>query len=198
MEYSQRRKEQARHTEEAILRAAVDLLRQERFDRVSVRDICRAAGITTGAFYHHFKSKDELLRRGFSPLDSYMEQALAPHEGEPPVRRLQVLLTSYTAFMEHMGWELLAQYYQQRLSAPDSRSMDESRFTLRAMLACLREADAAGTLAGGITPEWAADFLFRHFRGAVIDWILHQGSYSLSEKLEQDCRLFQGLFQGPG
>ena len=143
MEYSERRRAQARQTEQAILHAAMELSRRDRFDRVSVRDICREAGITTGAFYHHFKSKEELLLRGFAPLDSYMEEALAGREDAPPARRLWIILSSYAAFMENMGWELVARYYQQRLNAPESRSMDASRFTHRAMLGCLREAREA-------------------------------------------------------
>ena len=52
MDYHERRKEQARQTEQAILNAAAELSRESSFDKVSIRDICRRAGITTGAFYH--------------------------------------------------------------------------------------------------------------------------------------------------
>ncbi|MFQ7450473.1 MAG: TetR/AcrR family transcriptional regulator [Flavonifractor plautii] len=45
----------------------MELARENSFDKVSVRDICQRAGITTGAFYHHFRSKEDLLSRGFSP-----------------------------------------------------------------------------------------------------------------------------------
>ncbi|MBS6216940.1 MAG: TetR/AcrR family transcriptional regulator [Clostridiales bacterium] len=196
MDYSQRRREQAKRTEQAILRAAVELLRRNQFDKVSVRDICREAGITTGAFYHHFKSKEEMLLRGFAPLDTYMEERLEEHRDEPPGRRLWFILSGYAAFMENMGWELVGRYYQQRLNRPDSRSIDSSRFTLRSIRECLMEAEQSGELPGGLAAEWVADFLFRHFRGVVIDWILHQGSYPLYPKLEQDYLFFQGVFQG--
>ena len=75
MDYRERRKEQARQTEAAILQAALELARANSFDKVSVRDICQRAGITTGAFYHHFRSKEDLLSRGFAPLDRRMEEA---------------------------------------------------------------------------------------------------------------------------
>ena len=61
MDYAQRRKLQSQETERKILYAALDLMRERGFEKVSVRDICKAAGITTGAFYHHFPSKDALL-----------------------------------------------------------------------------------------------------------------------------------------
>lgn len=194
MNYSQRRQEQARRTQAAILEAAIRLCRERSFDKVSVREICREAGITTGAFYHHFRTKEELLDRGFAPLDAYMEQALAGWENRPPEERLWRILSSYAAFIQHMGWELVARYYQQRLSLPSARSMDPRRFTLQAMRSCLEDAQAQGRLRPEGSPAWMADFLFRHFRGVVIDWLLHRGEYPLLPKLEQDYRLFQRIF----
>lgn len=196
MDYHERRRLQAQQTQQAILEAAMVLSRENSFDKVSVRDICQKAGITTGAFYHHFRSKEELLSRGFSPLDRHMEVALAGHEADPPVERLWLLLSSYATFIQEQGWELVARYYQRRLNAPDdASSMDPTRFTLRTMLDCLKEMEEEGTALPGCTVEWLADFLFRHFRGVVLDWVLHRGSYSLLSRLEQDYTLFSRTFQ---
>jgi len=194
MDYNQRRREQARQTEQAILRAAMELSRESSFDKVSVRDICRRAGITTGAFYHHFAAKEDLLTRGFAPLDSYMEEALKGREGEPPLERLRLILSTYAQFIETQGPELVARYYQRRLTDPSAASMDPTRYTLRAMLDCLRETAEQGMLAEGESAEWLADFLFRHFRGTVVDWIIHRGGYPLWPKLEQDYLLFTRIF----
>ena len=198
MDYRERRKEQARQTEAAILQAALELARANSFDKVSVRDICQRAGITTGAFYHHFRSKEDLLSRGFAPLDRRMEEALSGHGDDTPPERLWRILSTYAAFIQDQGWELVARYYQRRLDAPDdAASMDPTRFTLRTMLGCLREMEAGGAaLPPGCTAEWLADFLFRHFRGVVLDWVLHRGSYPLLSRLEQDYTLFSRTFQG--
>ena len=58
-----------------------------------------------------------------------------------------------------------------------------------------RQAEAEGLLLPGWSVEWTADFFFRHFRGVVIDWVLHRGSYPLLPKLEQDYALFREIFQ---
>lgn len=195
MDYSARRKAQGQKTEEAILQAAIALFRDRPFEQVSVRDICRQAGITTGAFYHHFRSKEEMLLRGFGPLDRYMERAMEAHRDEDPAQRLLALLRHYAAFMEEQGWELVGQYYQHRLGEPDWQSIDPSRYTHRAMQGCLDALWAAGVRIPGRTPEWTSDFLLRHFRGVVIDWIIRQGSYPLWPKLEGDYLLFQSFFQ---
>lgn len=49
----------ARHRE-ALLAAAARLFRDKGFDKVGIAEIAAAAGLTHGAFYTHFASKDEL------------------------------------------------------------------------------------------------------------------------------------------
>ena len=43
-----------------LLNAAVRLVREKGFNGTSVDDLCNAAGVTKGAFFHHFASKDAL------------------------------------------------------------------------------------------------------------------------------------------
>lgn len=43
-----------------ILDAAVKVIRTKGYCATSVDDLCAEAGVTKGAFFHHFKSKDEL------------------------------------------------------------------------------------------------------------------------------------------
>lgn len=193
MEYLERRKAQARETERNILNAALDLMRERGFDKVSIRDICKAAGITTGAFYHHFPSKEALLEHGFAPLDDYMRRALEGREAEPPERRLWLILSAYAQFMED-GGELIGRYYQRRIAEPGTKSMDSTRYTLLAMLECFQQAEREGILKPGNSPGWVADFCFRHFRGVVVDWLLHGYSYPLLPKMQEDYQLFATLF----
>lgn len=47
----------------ALVKAGVDLFEARGYASTSVQSIVDAAGLTKGAFYHHFESKDELLQR---------------------------------------------------------------------------------------------------------------------------------------
>jgi TetR/AcrR family transcriptional repressor of nem operon len=52
----------------AILAAAGRLFRQRGFDAVSVSEVMTAAGLTHGAFYGYFHSKDELVAAALADL----------------------------------------------------------------------------------------------------------------------------------
>lgn len=194
MNYSERRKEQAQRTETAILDAALTLMREAGFEAVTVRDICKKAGITTGAFYHHFQSKEELFDKGFASLDQYMEKALTDHPMDDPAQRLKAILCNYALFMENCG-ELLAQYYQRRLVDPGMTSLDASRYIRRALIDCFAQAKEQGIPIPRGNPEWTADFCYRHFRGVVIDWLLHKRDYSLLNKMIDEYDEFELMFK---
>jgi len=43
-----------------ILDAAVQVIRAKGYSAMTIDDVCLAAGLTKGSFFHHFKSKEEL------------------------------------------------------------------------------------------------------------------------------------------
>lgn len=195
MDYHQRRQIKGENTRIAILNAATELAKRVGFAKMTVRDICAHAGVTTGAFYHHFPSKDDLLTQGFASLDAYMEKALVPYREAPPLERLEALLRLYARFIEDLGWQTISLYYSRRLTDPQTASMSPNRYTLRAMEECLADLSRTGIAPASLDPRWTAGFFFRHFRGTVVDWALHRGDYPLWEMLEPDYRLFARALQ---
>lgn len=63
----------AEETRSRILEAAQNCFSRKGYDAASVSDICREAGITKGAFYYHFETKQalflELLKFWLNQLD---------------------------------------------------------------------------------------------------------------------------------
>jgi AcrR family transcriptional regulator len=68
-----------------ILDAALGLFRTKGFEETTMRDIATAAGMATGAAYHHFPSKDAMVmafyRRACDDMQPLLETALADVKG---------------------------------------------------------------------------------------------------------------------
>jgi TetR/AcrR family transcriptional repressor of nem operon len=74
-----------------LLDAAVAVIRARGYAATSVDDICQSAGVTKGAFFHHFRSKDELAVsavRHFSSLAERLFSTAPYRELTDPVDRL--------------------------------------------------------------------------------------------------------------
>ena len=71
-----KQQQRSEETRARLLAAAERSFAQQGFDATGVAMICQLAGVTKGAFYHHFSSKQdvfmELLRRWLEGLDSQM------------------------------------------------------------------------------------------------------------------------------
>ena len=80
-----------------LLAAARDIIRTKGYGGTSIDDLCQAAGVTKGAFFHHFPSKEAL---GVSAADDWSATtgaffAAAPYHQHPdPLDRL----LAYVAF----------------------------------------------------------------------------------------------------
>jgi TetR/AcrR family transcriptional repressor of nem operon len=72
-------KEQAAENRDALIRAAGKLIRERGIDGVGVAEISKAAGLTHGALYAHFRSKEELalaaLSHGLEQSGAQLQEA---------------------------------------------------------------------------------------------------------------------------
>jgi AcrR family transcriptional regulator len=61
--------QRSQETRNKILETATDLFSKSGYDATGVAEICQAAGVSKGAFYHHFPTKQALF---IDLLDSYL------------------------------------------------------------------------------------------------------------------------------
>ena len=65
-----RQQKKSKETKARIFHAAKTILQKQGYDQLSIKNICDEAGVSNGSFYHHFKTKDDLLslhQQSYSP-----------------------------------------------------------------------------------------------------------------------------------
>ncbi|GAB6275750.1 MAG: TetR family transcriptional regulator [Rectinema sp.] len=65
-------------TRQALIDSAVTLFSTKWYGTVSVAEICRSAGLSNGAFYRHFKNKEEIFCAILDHVVGQIEKALKP------------------------------------------------------------------------------------------------------------------------
>lgn len=163
-----------------LLEAARDVIRQKGFAATSVDDLCQSAGVTKGAFFHHFKTKDLL---GVAAANYWAETtgamfAGAPyHEPDDPLDRVLAYLDFRKAIIDGETFEytcLVGTMTQEvHDSAPAIRdACAESIFGHAATL----EADIeAARVQRGVVADWTAASLARHTQAVL------QGGFILAK-----------------
>ncbi len=74
-----------------LLQAALGLIREQGYASTSVDELCAQAGVTKGAFFHHFKSKEALAVAAadhWSEVTSAFFQAAPYHQHADPLERV--------------------------------------------------------------------------------------------------------------
>lgn len=88
---------------EKLLNAATRLVREKGFAATSVDDLCAAAGVTKGAFFHHFASKEALgvaAARHWSETTAALFAQAPYHAPADPLARLFAYLDFRGAIIE--------------------------------------------------------------------------------------------------
>ena len=88
---------------EKIVAAAIDLLRQNGYVATTVDEICAAAGVTKGAFFHHFESKEALAETCLAAWNCQMQGLVAgaPFQAlSDPVQKLLGCLDFFIGVFE--------------------------------------------------------------------------------------------------
>lgn len=87
-------------TRERLIAAVIDLVREQGYAATSVDQLCAHAGVTKGAFFHHYASKDELAAAAARFWGSNADNLFALPPSDDPVQRLLDYIDIRAAMME--------------------------------------------------------------------------------------------------
>lgn len=150
-----------------LLEAARDIIRTKGFAATSVDELCKSAGVTKGAFFHQFGSKDALgvaAAEFWAETTTFFFEAAPYHAAADPLERVlayvafrKAIITGDLAGSTCLVGTMAQEVYE---SAPDIRdACGRSIFGHAATL----EADIeAARRDRGITSGWTAESLARH------------------------------------
>ena len=198
---------QAHHESKTKLsNAALNVIRAKGYAATTVDDICHAAGVTKGSFFHHFKSKDDLALSAAAYWGEMTEGffASAPyHQLEDPLQRLlgyvdfraDILrgdLPDYTCLLGTLVQEIYATH-------PDIRAACDQGMS-RHIAILTRDIEAAKQLYAPGAPWSAASvgyFIQSVLQGAFIFAKAKQGPEVVRESLAHLRRYLGLIFNQP-
>ncbi|MDW3713937.1 MULTISPECIES: TetR/AcrR family transcriptional regulator [Pseudomonas] len=174
-----------------LLQTAAHLFRSKGYERTTVRDLAGAVGIQSGSIFHHFKSKDEILRSVMEETILYntalMKASLADATNLRE-RVLALIRCELQSIMGGTGEAMAVLVYEWRsLSEEGQRYILELRDAYELLwLDVLGEAKAQGYFN-------ADPFILRRFLTGALSWTTTwfrpEGAMSLDQLCEEALSL---------
>lgn len=107
-----RQQKKSKETKARIFHAAKTILQKQGYDQLSIKNICDEAGVSNGSFYHHFKTKDDLLSYYIEEQPSINPDLLdLPSSKEEARETIVYVYLNYVRYCRELGVEFMANYY---------------------------------------------------------------------------------------
>lgn len=174
-----------------ILDAAVKLALQKGFEGTSIRDICREAKLSIGAFYHHYPSKDALMNEAFLQFDNTLNEDDSTHKYEnlAPLDAIRAILVDQTAFTASIGYRVITQYYRALLQNENRSAVSPERLYYQNVRKHVLRAQLAGDFTKSLSFETISEMLIKFVRGGLVDWCLHDGAYDVTAHTDRELKI---------
>jgi AcrR family transcriptional regulator len=175
---STKRQEQALQTKRNLYCAALELIKEKHFDKISIEEISKKAGVSVGSFYYYFGSKEEIYINLFKQMDEHLYGSGQTKDEAGHVQdRVLDFFVQFARHTAELGVHLNKQLYQANNKLLTCKG-SHMRKRLRELIV---RGQAKNEWAHGRNEEEIADYLLMMARGIVFDWCLHDGGYQLEE-----------------
>ena len=164
-------------TRERLLETALELIWQSNYNSVGVNEICKQAGVTKGAFYHHFDSKAALFCEAtayyWQVIKSDLDAVFSPVN--TPLEQLENLV--HFLFVAKMGNDRAGirgcPFYNAgaQIGSGDEKVIEAlqllSQTAVKYNLSLVKALQLAGCLDDGVDAEQTARLLYHYIHGVL-------------------------------
>ncbi len=172
-------------SKQKIMDAAIRLAEECGYDNLTIRDICKEAGVTTGAFYHHFSQKTDLMsaicRKSAGHFIPVMKTVL---EGKNTLEQLEIYAYYYAKLNDYTGLEQIRVMYR-----PENHWFQERREMEDVLELIISDGQQNGTLSTVRCAREIQEYLYVLLRGCCLHWCMFDCNYDLAQKTTDYIKL---------
>lgn len=172
-------------TKRQLYQCAMKLFRARGFDRVSVDEIVREAGMAKGTFYIYFSSKSDIILEMLRQYDTYYDQIMASlPDGLSIDAQMEEIVRGACRFTEEViGLDLIRVLYAKQLGEGQEHPglLNEDRALYRIVFDLLMQGQAAGIYDPALSVPDTTRLILRGIRATFFEWCSSNGQFDLTE-----------------
>lgn len=181
-------------TKDKILDTAKRMAFEEDFDNLTIRDICKEADISVGAFYHHFASKEEMINESFLLYDNDLSLRISQYDESDPINSLIKLLLDQVQFVSSFSHRLVIEYYRNLLASSSKSAISKDRTYYKAVSHFVGLAIEYKRFSSSYSKDYLTNYFIKHIRGNLVHWCMYPNEIDIvvqtSFELEKLMKVF--------
>ncbi len=181
----------SKETKGRIFRAAKTILQHKGYEALSIKNICEEAGVSNGSFYHHFKTKDDLLSYYIEEHPSINPDLLdLPKDAEEAKTTIIHVYLSYVEYCRELGLEFMANFYTPKNQSlnPDIRT--ERPYPILTVSNYLQKSIESGAISLKAPLEEVATDIRMIVIGNVFEWCLKNGEAEFEKNMRRSLDMY--------
>ena len=186
-----KQQKKSQETKERIFRAAKDILQKHGYEQLSIKNICEEAGVSNGSFYHHFKTKDDLLSYYIEdqPVINPDLLDLPANAEEARVAIIHVYL-NYVDYCKELGVSFISGYYTPKNQALNPAIRTERSYPIVTVQHYVEKAVGAGVIQLNLGIEEFTTDIRMIVIGNVFEWCLREGNTCFEENMRRSLEKY--------
>lgn len=191
-----RQQQKSRETKARIFNAAKQILQEQGYEALSIKNICEAAGVSNGSFYHHFKTKDDLLSYYIEEQPSINPDYLdLPGNAEEAKTAIIRVYLNYVHYCRELGVAFMSNYYTPKNQSLNPLTRTERPYPIVTVHDYLKRAMDAGVITLPLPLEDVTSDIRIIVIGNVFDWCLKNGEADFERNMKRSLKVYlDGLF----
>ena len=181
-----KQQKKSQETKERIFKAAKEILQRNGYENLSIKNICEEAGVSNGSFYHHFKTKDDLLSYYIVAQPASNTALLdIPQNKEEAINAIVDVYLIYAAYCKELGPDFVAGYYTPHNQAlnPDIRT--ERPYPIVTVQQYLEKAVSANAIELNLTIPEIVDDIRMLVIGNAFEWGMRNGAVDMGVNMKR-------------
>ena len=191
-----RQQKKSEETKARIFHAAKTILQKQGYDQLSIKNICDEAGVSNGSFYHHFKTKDDLLSYYIEEQPSMDPNLLdLPSSAAGTKEAIISVYLNYVHYCEELGVEFMANYYTPKNQSLNPLIRTERPYPIITVHDYLKRVIDAGIISPPANLEDITTDIRMIVIGNVFEWCLKSGDADFEGNMRRSLTTYlNGLF----
>lgn len=181
-------------TKRQLYQCAMKLFRERGFDRVSVDEIVREAGMAKGTFYIYFNTKSDIILEMLRQYDTYYDQIMAGLPDDLSIdQQMEEIVKGACRFTEEViGLDLIRVLYVKQLTEGQEHPglLNEDRALFRILSELLTAGQRAGIYDPALDVPDTTRLILHGIRASFFEWCSGRGQFDLT----QECLYFLHTF----